>query len=140
VIARVSRTLEIVEHRRKLIVCIGGPRVCNVLEPQPRGYSTIWRPWVEAVGAAARANVAVYAAMPVAIGTPMMLNGGLVYATGGNAFANAMKFDRFVDMVWREATDYYLLGYWPPSARRDLRSIDVKVARKGLRVRARHAR
>jgi VWFA-related protein len=140
VIASVSRTLESVEHRRKLIVCIGGPRVCNVLEPQPRGYSVIWRPWVEAVTAAARANVAVYAAMPVPIGTPMMLNGGLVYATGGSAFANAMKFDRFVDALWREATDYYLLGYWPSGGKRDLRSIDVKVARKGLRVRARHAR
>src|SRR5581483_3911609 len=75
VIEAVSRQLEPVEHRRKAVVCIGGPRVCNVLEPVSRGYGLNWQAWVRAMAAAARANVAVYAAMPMPIGTPMMLSG-----------------------------------------------------------------
>jgi hypothetical protein len=140
VVASVARQLENVEHRRKLIVCIGGPRVCNVLEPQPRGYSVVWLPWVQAVTAAARANAAVYAAMPLPVGTPLMLAGGIVEATGGDGWANNGKFERFVDAIWREASDYYLLGYWPTGAKRELLSLEVKVARKGVRVRARRAR
>jgi VWFA-related protein len=140
VIAAISRQLEAVEHRRKLIVCIGGPRVCNVLEPQPRGYSVLWKPWVSALTAAARANVAVYAVMPIAPGVPLMLAGGIADLTGGDGFSNSANFDRFVTTMWEQASSYYLLGYWPAETRRDLHSIDVKVARKGARVRARRTR
>src|SRR5262245_40873109 len=41
VVASISRQLEAVEHRRKLIVCVGWPNVCNVLEPQPSGYNPL---------------------------------------------------------------------------------------------------
>ena len=140
VVTAVSRQLEAVDHRRKVIACIGGPRVCNVLEPQPQGYSVLWPAWVQAVTAAARANVAVYAVMPLPAGSLLRLPGGLVQATGGDGFANAMKFERFVDNLWREATDYYMLGYWPSPTKHDLHSIDVKVRRKGVEVRARRAR
>jgi VWFA-related protein len=140
VIASASRHLEAVEHQRKLVVCIGGPRVCNVLEPQPRGYNQLWQPWVRALSAAARANVAVYAVMPVPPGTPIMLAGGLVEMTGGDGFSNSSRFDAFVDGMWNEARHYYMLGYWPAPSTRELHSIDVKVNRKGLRVRARRRR
>jgi len=140
VVASVSRQLEAVDHQRKLIACIGGPRVCNVLEPQPQGYSQLWPAWVQAVTAAARANVAVYAVMPLPAGSLLRLPGGLVQATGGDGFANAMKFERFVDNLWSEATDYYLLGYWPSATKHELHSIDVKVKRKGVEGRARRAR
>jgi VWFA-related protein len=139
VVAAISRQLEPVDHRRKVIACVGGPRVCNVLEPQPRGYSNLWPAWVQAVTSAGRANAAVYAVMPLPAGSPLLLAGGLVQATGGDGFANAMKFDRFVDNLWREATDYYLLGYWPSTTKRDLHSIDIKVSRKGVHARARRA-
>jgi VWFA-related protein len=139
VIGSISRQLEAVEHTRKLIVCVGGPRVCNVLEPEPHGYSPNWTGWVSALAAAARANVAVYAAMPLPIGTPMMLTGGIAELTGGDGFANASNFEAFVDRVWREAGSYYLLGYWPASTR-ELHSIDVKTSRRGLQVRARKRR
>jgi hypothetical protein len=140
VVAAVSRQLEAVDHRRKVVACIGGPRVCNVLEPQPQGYSMLWPAWVQAVTAAARANVAVYAVMPLPAGSLFRLPSGLVQATGGDSFANAMKFDRFVDNLWREVTDYYLLGYWPSPSKHALPSIDVKVKRKGVQVRARRSR
>jgi hypothetical protein len=136
VVANISRLLEPVDHRRKLIVCIGGPRVCNVLEPR---WSLNWVRWVQALTSAARANVSVYAVMPVRIGAPMMLAGGIVDMTGGDGFANASSFEKFVDGLWSEAGTYYLLGYWPAS-NRELHSIDVKVVPKGLRVHARRRR
>lgn len=139
VVAAISRQLEPAARRRKLIACIGGPRICNVLEPQ-RGYSLLWRPWVDAVATAARANVAVYAIMPVPIGTPMILAGGLADITGGDGFANGTSFDAFVERLWVEARDYYLIGYWPGSETRDLHAIDVNVKRKGVHVRVRRER
>jgi hypothetical protein len=139
VVEMVSRQLEAVDHRRKVVVCIGGPRVCNVLEPVPQGYGLNWQSWVRAMGAAARANVAVYAAMPLPIGTPMMLSGGIADLTGGDGYISGMDFEAFVDGVWREATTYYLLGYWP-TRDRELHSIEVKALRKGVHIHARRRR
>lgn len=140
VVASIARSLEGEQHRRKALVCIGGPRVCNVLEPYPRGYSDLWKPWVAAIAAAGRANLAVYAVMPVMPGTPVMLSGGLADVTGGDGFSNATNFERFVSDIWVHANSYYLLGYWPGPAKRDVHSIEVKVARKGLKVRTRRYR
>src|SRR5262249_14692738 len=134
-----SRQVEPLEHGRRVVVCIGGPRVCNVLEPVGRGYGMNWHAWVRAMTGAARANVAVYAAMPTQIGTPMMLSGGLADLTGGDGYINGMDFERFIDNVWREASAYYLLGYWP-TRDRELHSIEVKTLRKGLHVHARRRR
>src|SRR5262249_36896661 len=125
------------EHTRKLIVCVGGPRVCNVLEPL--GNSPNWPKWTAALSAAARANVAVYAAMPLPIGTPLMLAGGVADVTGGDGFANGSSFEDFVAGVWREAGSYYLLGYWPASSR-ELHSVEVKTTKRGVHVRARKRR
>ncbi|HEX7140008.1 MAG TPA: hypothetical protein VF219_19310 [Vicinamibacterales bacterium] len=140
VLARVAHQLEAVEHRRKLVVCIGGPSVCNVLEPRPRGYNVIWNKWVDAISSMARANVSVYGIMPVRPGTFIMLAGGLVDQTGGDAFFNNVKFEPFVDEVWRAAGEYYFLGYWPTGRKGELHDIDVKVARKGVHVRVRRQR
>jgi len=139
VLARVSRQLEAVEHRRKLVVCIGGPNVCNVLEPS-KGRGQTWNLWIDAVSEMARANISISAAMPVRPGTFIMLGGGLVDATGGTAFFNNTKFEPFVDALWRDASQYYFLGYWPTARKGELHDIDVKVARKGVRVRVRRQR
>ena len=45
-----------------------------------------------------------------------------------------------IDIVRRDTGTYYLLGYWPVGAKSELHSIDVKVNRKDLRVRARRFR
>lgn len=140
VMTAVSRQLESIEHRRKVLACIGGPNVCNVLEPQPQGYSLLWPGWVAAMAAASRANIAVYAVMPVAPGSIVSVAHGLVEFTGGSAFFNTTKFDPFIDSLWREASQYYLAGYWPSTSKRDLHDIEVKVARKGVNVRARTRR
>ncbi len=140
VVAAVARQLEEIEQRRKLIVCIGGPRVCNVLEPL-HSYPSLWRSWIDAVATASRANVAIYAVMPVPIGTPMLLARGLADVTGGDGFANGSSFDAFVDRIWTEAREYYLLGYWPAPNARDLHSIEVKLPhRNGVRVQVRRLR
>jgi hypothetical protein len=55
VFAKVSRTLEAIEQRRKALVCIGVPAVCSITRPASRS-SILWRYWVDAVGAMARAN------------------------------------------------------------------------------------
>jgi hypothetical protein len=99
VLTGVARQLETVEHRRKLIVCVGWPNVCNVLEPQPQGYNPLWPAWVATLSAVSRANVAVYGVMPVAPGTMIAVANGLVDITGGSAFFNATKFEHFVDSV-----------------------------------------
>ena len=140
VLAGVSRQLEAVEHRRKLLVCIGGPNVCNILEPFPPGYAQLWAGWVSSLAAAARANVALYALMPVAPGSIMTIAHGLVEVTGGSAFFNTTKFEPYLDGLWREASQYYLAGYWPQPSKRELHDIQVKVARKDVRVRHRTRR
>jgi hypothetical protein len=63
-VAKVSRTLEAIEQRRKALVCIGISSVCNVFEPSTGRGSLIWRYWVDAIGATARANASVYSLMP----------------------------------------------------------------------------
>jgi hypothetical protein len=139
VLTGIARQLETVEHRRKVVVCVGWPNVCNVLEPQ-QGYNSLWPSWVAMLSAVSRANAAVYGVMPVAPGTLVGLGNGLVGITGGNAFFNTTKLEPFVDSVWREASQYYLLGYWPQNSKRELHDIQVKVSRKGLQVRARTRR
>ena len=140
VLTRISRQLEAVEHRRKLIVCIGGPNVCNVLEPRPRGYNVLWSQWVEAIAAMARANAVVYAVMPIRPGSSIMLAGGIAETTGGDAFLNTAKFETFLEELWREASQYYFLGYWPAKSKGEIREVEVKVARKGVHVRVRRQR
>ena len=140
VMTTVARQLESIEHRRKVLACIGGPNVCNVLEPAQQGYSPLWAAWVTAMSAASRANLAVYAIMPVTPGSIVSATHGVVEFTGGNAFFNATKFEPFIDSLWREASQYYLAGYWPTTSKRDLHDIEVKVARKGVNVRTRMRR
>jgi hypothetical protein len=45
-----------------------------------------------------------------------------------------------IDAIRRDTGNYYLLGYWPTGAKGELHSIEVKVIKRGLRVRARRFR
>ena len=60
--------------------------------------------------------------------------------TGGEAFFNNIKFEPFVDALWRQAGEYYFLGYWPATRKGELHDIEVKVARKGVHVHVRRQR
>ena len=88
-IASVSRQLESTGRRRKILVCIGAPRVCSVTQPGRFGGGWLYEDWIDAVGAAARANLSMYALLAV----PARLSGeGIVEVTGGTVFRNASDF------------------------------------------------
>jgi VWFA-related protein len=140
-VAKISRQLELPDHRRKVILCLGLPAVCDVNEPALAGQSVFWHDWIDAITAAARANVSVYCIDPTgARGGRSVSSEGLVQRTGGRIFEHENDFAPAGEAVWREAGHYYLLGYWPAAAKHELRTIDVKVARKGARVHARQLR
>jgi hypothetical protein len=140
-VAKIARQLESIDHRRKVILCLGLPSVCDVGEPHLGSSSVVWPAWVAAIGAAARANVSVYCVDPTGVrGGLHMSAGGIVQMTGGKIFSHENDFSPAAQAIWREAGHYYLLGYWPVASKRDLFSIDVSVRRKGVRVRARQRR
>jgi VWFA-related protein len=140
-IAKIARQLEPIDQRRKVVLCLGLPYVCDVGEPRLGSTSLIWPAWAAAISAAARANVSVYCVDPTgARGGLQVSSGGLVELTGGKVFAHENDFSLAAKAIWREAGHYYLLGYWPAASKRELHEIDVSVARKGVRVRARQRR
>ena len=144
-LAKVSRTLEPIEHRRKALVCIGLSAVCNVVEPSSGRSSLLWRYWVDAIGAMARANASVYSIMPNGLSNRVELaSGSIADTTGGEGFRNTNDIGRMIDIIRRDTGNYYLLGYWPAtsssSVSKETHSIEVKVNRRGLRTRARRLR
>ena len=144
-IAKVSRTVEAIEHRRKALVCIGVASVCNVIEPSSGRGSLIWRYWVDAIGTTARANASIYSFTPNGLSARSEVSrGSIADLTGGEGFRNTNDVGRVIDIVRRDTGTYYLLGYWPPasssSGSKETHTIDVKVNRRGLHVRARQLR
>jgi VWFA-related protein len=140
VFAKVSRTLEAIEQRRKALVCIGVPAVCSVMKPTSRS-SVLWRYWVDAIGAMARANISHYSLEPNGVsGAARLVSDSIADATGGDVFRNTSDITRVIDVVRRDTGNYYLLGYWPSGSKSELHSIEVKVNKRGLRVRARRYR
>lgn len=140
-VARISGNLGAIEHRRKVILCIGLRPVCDIREPMDGRGSPLWQAWVEALSAAARANVSVYAVDPTGANQRAQPRPyGLIEMTGGSLFAKLDGLEAAHRAIWWEASRYYLLGYWPPEKRGELHSIDVKVTRKDLHVRARRRR
>ena len=59
--------------------------------------------------------------------------------TNGFAVVNANDFTNAFERIVRDNSSYYVLAYYPPTAKRDGRfhKIDVRVSRPGLTVRAR---
>jgi hypothetical protein len=130
-VAKVSRTLEAIEHRRKALVCIGLSAVCNVAEPSTGRNSLLWRYWVDAIGAMARANASIYSLMPNGLSNRVeLVNGSIADTTGGEGFRNTNDIGRVIDIVRRDTGNYYLLGYWPPASSKEIHSIEVKVNKR----------
>jgi VWFA-related protein len=140
-LAKVSRTLEAIEQRRKALVCIGLSAVCNIVEPATGRGSLLWRFWLDAIGAMARANASLYSVMPNGLSNRAELTrGSITDTTGGEAFRNTNDISRVIDIIRRDTGNYYLLGYWPPASSKESHTIEVKVNKRGLRVRARRLR
>ena len=141
-VAKVSRTLEAIEQRRKALVCIGVSSVCNVFEPSTGRGSLIWRYWVDAIGAAARANASVYSLMPNGLSSRGELSRVDLRDHGRRS---VQEHERHRTGHRHRAPRHghvYLLGYWPPASpsSKETHSIDVKVNKRGLQVRARRLR
>jgi hypothetical protein len=133
-----SRQLESAEPRRKILVCVGSPVVCNIAEPARVTPPLLWSSWVMMMTAAAQANVSVYTIVPARIG---LRGGGIADYTGGEVFATNYDVGPAIDRILQHANHYYLLGYWPPEGKaRELHSIEVKVARRGARIKSRRQR
>jgi VWFA-related protein len=139
--ATVSRTLEAIEHRRKALVCIGVPDVCSVSAPASGRSSLIWQFWVDAVRAMGRANASVYSLEPNGSSRIMRPSiDGIAEVSGGELFRNTTDVNRAIDVVRRDTGTYYLLGYWPAASSRQLHTVEIRVRKPGLHVRARRLR
>jgi VWFA-related protein len=140
VFAKVARTLEAIEHRRKALVCIGIPDVCSIAEPSGR-FEVLWKFWADTVGAMSRSNASLYSLEPSGVPRRNSITGGTIAdITGGEVFLNTTDLSRPIDVVRRETGNYYLLGYWPSASAKPLHSIEIKVNKRGAHVRARRVR
>jgi hypothetical protein len=141
-ITKISRQLDSIEHKRKVILCLGLPSVCDVSEPSASGPSVMWEAWTAPRSAAAHAHASLYVVDPTGShGVSNVSSNGLVQLTGGRVFAHENNLAPAGEAIWREAGHYYLASYAAPaSSKRPLHSIDVAVSRKGVRVHARQRR
>lgn len=132
----ITEQVDSLETQRKIAICVGAPIICNTTEPS-RSTRDHWALWTAAIAGAARTNLSLYALIP---GRVRFRSGGLPEYTGGRLFAGASDFNLALTQILQDASQYYVLGYWPEGPARDLRRIEVKTARKGLKVVARKRR
>ena len=138
-VTRVARQLEPIEHRRKALICIGRRDVCDPFFEVPEN-SILWNSWRDAVAETSRAHASVYAVSPEGVESRLDLGGGLADTTGGRAFVRSNDFQRAAQLIWAEASHYYLLEYGAPESRAGLHRLEVSVRRSGLHVHARTRR
>lgn len=146
----VTRTLAMVQHRRKAVVLISeGPPfgLEQVMNPDAGGAanaSAALSDLRDFIRMAQRSNVAVYAFDPGnQIRNPLSDRRQnlvtIAEATGGFAALQAANTDAAVDRMVAENGSYYLLGYYSPAKAFDGKHhrITVKVGRAGVHVSAR---
>ncbi len=134
----IARQLESLEGRRKVIVCIGSPVMCNPAEPTRIAPRKIWPNWVELLAASAKANVSVFTIVPARIN---LRGGGVPDFTGGEVFSTNYDVGPAIDRILQHANNYYMAGYWPGEGKpRELHSIRVQVKTRGAKVIARRQR
>lgn len=166
-VREVAAALEGIRGRRKAIVLLSEGIDYNLYDVfNARQASSVHNEVRQAIAAATRSNTAIYAVDPrgltsvrddidvyelpddttLAIGGPLdklllsqvslrTLSG----ETGGFASLNSNDFSAAFDGIVRDNSTYYLLGYYPTNTSRDgrLRTIEVRVGRPGVQVRAR---
>ncbi|HEX6975913.1 MAG TPA: VWA domain-containing protein [Vicinamibacterales bacterium] len=139
----ISRNLMEPADRRKTIVAIGPSGLFDTPIPPPQLGRELRKEWVDAMRAMAFSNVTFYVIEPAGLGATPLLSkeGGFSRETGGLSFMNINDFNGAVDTILREASSYYIIEVPDPPIRRgaDLRELDVKVLRPGLKARARRA-
>jgi VWFA-related protein len=160
-----------VRGRRKAMLLIGEGvdyNIHDVMGQAGTTASSVLMDTEEAIAAATRGNVTIYAIDPrgLTTGSAELIETSttlpeqgvglnslqnelrlsqdslrvLASSTGGFAAVNQTDFDTAFDRIVAENSSYYLLGYYPANDRRDgrFRRIEVRVKRPGLRVRSRN--
>ena len=128
---------------RKSIVGIGtGALLDRPIPPPTIGYDL--RPeWIAAMRALSRTNSAFYVIDPAGVGTTRVDGGetGFARETGGVAFVNTNDMNGAVDRIVRESASHYAIrvGNPPVGGTTGLRELELRVARRGVTIRARRA-
>src|SRR5471030_578641 len=122
--ARLAQGLQTSGHSRKTLVGVGRVELFN--DAKPIEADPQWAEWVHAVSALAGANVVVNVINPAGINQFPSGASGLVDETGGRVIASN-DFRRAVDLIWSEASHYYLIRYQPAERKRELHSIQASV-------------
>lgn len=134
-----SARLGAITNRRTAVLWFGGGIPFQLAE----AANTLPSWYRDAIRAAQRNNVAIYAIDPGGLGTKGIASLAALRAvaedTGGEAIVNTNEFIRGFARIVRDNSSYYLLGYSPRVAHVDGRfhAITVRVKRPGVRVRAR---
>jgi hypothetical protein len=136
-VAGIARFVADNPGKRKVLVCVGSPFICNIQEPPSGTPGDVEQAWASAMRDAARANLATYALIP---GRAGLRGGGVPEFTGGEVFASSYDVGPPIDRILQDAANYYVIGYWPVGGGTGLHRIEVKVARRGAHVHARKVR
>jgi VWFA-related protein len=162
----VAEFLGPVHGRRKAVVWFGEGVDYDIGNPSVRDSDVVRGAMQSVIAAATRANVTFYAIDPRGIGagldeaielTPLPDENNVMGPvfdavrraqdslrtvageTGGFAAVNQNDLNDAFARIIQENSSYYLLGYYPSADKRDgrFRSVDVRVTRPGLTVKAR---
>jgi len=137
-ITEISRFISSNTAKRKIIACIGSPLICDIPEPTYSAPRQFERAWLGATAEAALANVAVYSLIPGAV--PLRTS-AMAEATGGEVLNSTYDMGPPIERILQDASNYYVLGYWPLADSSPPHRVNVKVrAGKGVKVHARRWR
>lgn len=132
-----SKAVSSNSSKRKVLICIGAGFVCNLSEPQSSSPLYFDKGWNAAVREAALANMSVYGLVPGRAGARA---GALPDVTGGEVFTLGYNVGPAIERILRDASNYYVLGYWPVTEKKGLVRVEVRARVKGARVLARKLR
>lgn len=144
-VTAVAKQLGTFEHRRKVLVCIGPAGLFNqqVTENQvmPDGHI------LNAIRETSRADLTTYVIDPAGLREARRARAGVrgnldgfARDSGGTAFSNVNAYEPAIDQVWQESGSYYLFGFEPAKRDGKRHTIEVRVKKPGLQVRARRTR
>jgi len=128
---------------RKTIVGIGSAALLDRPIPPPSAGHDLVREWSSAMRALSRTNSVFYALDPAGLGTTRVDGGeaGFARETGGLAFVNTNDLNGAVDRIVAESASHYAIrvGNPPVGGTGGLRELELRVARRGVTIRARRA-
>ena len=128
---------EVAPNRRKAIICIGSPAVCNPLERDSTAPRDEYPSWVNVLAATARNNVLVYSAIPAPVN---LMGAGVVQRTGGTFFAGLTNYTPAIERVYGDLSQYYMATYTVEASNKQIRNLTVRTTRKDTTVKARDRR